>query len=123
MVIEDSVAAASKAAACTTTTDVRSVRVNVGVGSQQLARGTGALREEKDELAVVATGLGGQRSKAVTDTVTVAVLTQAGDNRTAKVKEMIIKLMAENLALHGKFVAEKTAHAHAVFDSVRLEWT
>lgn len=35
---------------------------------------------------------------------------------------MIERLKAENLPLHGQLVAEKSAHARALLNNVRLQW-
>lgn len=72
-------------------------------------------------MAVVAPGLAGQVSAAVADAVAEAALALGGVDGIPKVEEMIEKLKAENLALYGEPVVEKTARARLLLDSVRLQ--
>lgn len=58
-VIGDSRTSASEAAACAAPANVRTVQVTGDVGSQRLTSSVGARQEEKNEVAVVAPGIGG----------------------------------------------------------------
>lgn len=120
VVIEDSVGPAPEAAAGATPADIKSVQVTDDAGSQRLTGIAGALQETEDEVAVMVPCLDGQESAAAADTLAVADAAQAGDDDTAEVEELIEKLKAENLTLHGKQIAEKTAHSRALLDNVRL---
>lgn len=79
------------------------------------------MEREKNEGAVVLPGLEGQESAAVADTVAVGARAHVGDDGMAVLKEMLKKLMAENLALQEELIAEKTAHACVLLDNVRLQ--
>lgn len=66
-------------------------------------------------------GLGVQLYATVADAVAVAAPAQARDDGMAKAEEMIVKLKAENLALHGELTAKKAVYARALMDNARLQ--
>lgn len=57
----------------------------------------------------------------VADAVAVAILTQMGDDGMTKVEEMTRRLKAEDLALRGELIPEKTTFSRALLDHVRLQ--
>lgn len=114
LVIADSVALASEAAAGATPSDVGSAHRTCDAGSPRSKKDAGAHREKIDEAAVVAPGLGGQRSTTVASDVAVAAPTQATDNVMGMVDQMIVKLNAKSLALHGEPIEEKRAHSACI---------
>lgn len=121
VMIEESVALASKAAAGATLANVRSVHVKGNVGSPPSTRGSGTRHEGEDEVAVVVLGIEGQGYATVVDAVGVAAPAQANDDGMAEEEEMVEKLKAENLGFYGELIAKKTAHARALLNNVRLQ--
>lgn len=121
--IKDSVATAPRAAAGATSGHARTGQATGNVGSQRSARGAGTHQENEDEVVVVASDSGGQGSVAVADAVIVAAVAQAGDDSTVKVKEMIERLKAENLAMYGEAVVKISAQAHAFLANVAYSGT
>lgn len=58
----------------------------------------------------------------MSDAVAVPASAQVVYNGTAKVIEIIKRLRANSLFLHGELIEERTAHARALLDSLRLQW-
>lgn len=113
VVIGNSVAPASEAAAGGTPADLRSVHGTGDGKSHRSTSGVDVRQEGKDEDAQAAPGLGGQVFAAVADAGAILAPAQVGSDGIAKVKEVIKKLNAVNLALHGELVAEKSPQARA----------
>lgn len=101
VVTGNSVAPAPEVAAGATLVDVRSAQVTGDVRCQRSTSGAGAHPEEEDEVAVLAPGLGSDRSAVVADAVVVADSAKANDYDMEKTEEMIERLKVKNLALHG----------------------
>lgn len=102
VVIEDSVAPTTEAAVGAMLADVRAMQITGAVGSQRSTRGADAYQEEEEEATKVASGLGRLVVLSATEAAVVAAPAQVGNDGMARVKKMIKKLIAENLALHGQ---------------------
>lgn len=80
---------------------VRSVQVTGDVMSQQSKGGAVARQEREEDVAEVASGLGGSVIPSTAEAATVTAPSHAGDGGMARMEEMIEKLKVKNLALHG----------------------
>lgn len=114
VVIEDMVASALEAGTDATIVDVRSMQLAGDVESQRSTKGAGARQEKEDGVAVTAPSTGEGGPAAVADAVAVSATAQAGDEGMTKGEEMIERLRAEHLVMHGELIAEKTAHSCAL---------
>lgn len=75
------------------------------------------------EVDGVGTGpsIGNQELTTVADAVAVVARGQVGNDVMAKAGEMMEKLSAKNLALHGKFFVEKMASARVLMNDICLQ--
>lgn len=115
VVIKDSVPPTLEAAAGSMPEDVRSVQMTGDVGSQRSTRGANACQEE---IAEVGFGLGGLVVSSTAKTATAVNSESAGNDGMAKVEKVLERLKAKNFTLHEQLVAEMSAHARALTDTV-----
>lgn len=112
---------ASEVAAGGTPADAGPVHVAGAAESQRSTGGGGACSKQKVEVVETGPSLGDQNSTTVAGAVAVAAVDHAESIVMDIFQEMMAKLKPEILLLHGKLVAENTAHARASMNNIRLQ--
>lgn len=123
VIIENSVAPTSMVDAGSRAAGVWLMQVTDNVGIQR-STGVGMVcqeeedrKDEKDDPAPV-----DRNYKTVADERFVAASKKVGGDVLVKIEEIFKKLQTENMSLHNALAAEKTAHARALTDNIRLKW-
>lgn len=104
-----------------TLASVRSVQVTSDAGTQRSMDCEGAYQGAKVVNVVVGPSADDRKLPTVVDAVTVAAPDHVESDLVTNAKETMKDLKTENMSLHCRLVAERTAHALELIDNIRLQ--